>query len=151
MVNRIDLEWLEPLAQETDEDRAVWELLAPLESRGVLQAVDGAYEVAPGIRTRHLPATPQVIRPSTSRMAGHRCCCRATGSITRRSCRSPSWRPSPTTTPRPPVGCADWLRWSPRFLRSSCFWCAFPGPQHLEGGVAIMAPLYAATGESLCR
>lgn len=56
VVNRIDLEWLEALAQETDEDRAVWDLLlAPLESRGVLQAVDGAYEVAPGIRTRHLP------------------------------------------------------------------------------------------------
>src|SRR5215212_4441899 len=28
-----------------------------------------------------------------------------------------------------------WLRWSPQFLRSSCFWGAFPGPQYLEGGV----------------
>src|SRR5512133_3682962 len=33
-----------------------------------------------------------------------------------------------------------WLRWSPRFLRSSCFWCAFPG-LHLEGGVAVVATL----------
>jgi hypothetical protein len=32
-----------------------------------------------------------------------------------------------------------WPRWSPRFLRSSCFWCAFPGPQYLEGGVAVVA------------
>jgi hypothetical protein len=31
-----------------------------------------------------------------------------------------------------------WLRWSPRLLRSSCFWCAFPG-LHLEGGVAVVA------------
>jgi glyoxylase-like metal-dependent hydrolase (beta-lactamase superfamily II) len=56
MINRIDLDWLEALAQETDEDRAVWDMfLAPLASRGVLQAIDGAHEVAPGIRTRHLP------------------------------------------------------------------------------------------------
>lgn len=34
----------------------VWDmLLAPLESQGVLQAIDDAYEVTPGIRTRHLP------------------------------------------------------------------------------------------------
>jgi glyoxylase-like metal-dependent hydrolase (beta-lactamase superfamily II) len=56
VINRIDLGWLEELAQTADEDRAVWDmLLAPLKSRGVLQAIDGAHEVAPGIRTRHLP------------------------------------------------------------------------------------------------
>jgi glyoxylase-like metal-dependent hydrolase (beta-lactamase superfamily II) len=56
LVNRNDLEWLEALARENDEDRAVWELLvAPLRSRGVLQAVDGDHAVAPGIRIRHLP------------------------------------------------------------------------------------------------
>ena len=56
LVNRIDLDRQEELAGQTDDDRAVWELLlAPLKSRGVLQAIDGAYEVAPGIRTRHLP------------------------------------------------------------------------------------------------
>jgi glyoxylase-like metal-dependent hydrolase (beta-lactamase superfamily II) len=68
LVNRLDLEWQEGLAAETDEDRAVWDrLLAPLQSRGVLQAIDGAHEVAPGVRTRHLPGhTPghQVVHVS---------------------------------------------------------------------------------------
>jgi glyoxylase-like metal-dependent hydrolase (beta-lactamase superfamily II) len=35
VVNRIDLEWLEDLAQETDEDHAVWDkLVARRSSRG---------------------------------------------------------------------------------------------------------------------
>jgi glyoxylase-like metal-dependent hydrolase (beta-lactamase superfamily II) len=56
LINRIDLEWQEELAQKFDEDRAIWDrLLAPLTSRGVLQAVDGDHAVARGVRTRHLP------------------------------------------------------------------------------------------------
>jgi len=56
MVNRLDLDWLRELAKTFDEDRAVWDTsLAPLEFLGVLQAIDGAQEVAAGIRTRHLP------------------------------------------------------------------------------------------------
>jgi glyoxylase-like metal-dependent hydrolase (beta-lactamase superfamily II) len=68
LINRIELEWLQDLAQEAGEDQVVWDrLLAPLMSRGVLQAVDGAYEATPGIRTRHLPGhTPghQVVHVS---------------------------------------------------------------------------------------
>ena len=56
VINRIELEWLRDLAKEAGEDQEIWDrLLAPLLSRGVLQAVDGAYAVAPGVRTRHLP------------------------------------------------------------------------------------------------
>jgi metallo-beta-lactamase superfamily protein len=59
LVNRKDLEWQEELAHKSDEDQAIWDLLlAPLKSRGVLQAVDGAYEVAPGIRTRPRAGAP---------------------------------------------------------------------------------------------
>jgi glyoxylase-like metal-dependent hydrolase (beta-lactamase superfamily II) len=68
VVNRIDRDWLEELAGKTDEDRAIWDrLLAPLESSGVLQAVDGDYQVLPGIHARHRPGhTPghQVVEVS---------------------------------------------------------------------------------------
>jgi glyoxylase-like metal-dependent hydrolase (beta-lactamase superfamily II) len=68
VVNRIDLEWQEELARKSEEDRAIWDrLLAPLKSRGVLQAIDGDHEVAQGIGTRHLPGhTPghQVVQVS---------------------------------------------------------------------------------------
>ena len=68
LINRIELEWLQHLAQEAGEDQVIWDrLLAPLMSRGVLQAVDDAYEATPGIRTRHLPGhTPghQVVHVS---------------------------------------------------------------------------------------
>jgi glyoxylase-like metal-dependent hydrolase (beta-lactamase superfamily II) len=71
LINRVELEWLRELAPKTDEDQAIWDrLLAPLESRGVLQAVDGACEVAPGIRTRPLPGhTPghQAVQVSDGR------------------------------------------------------------------------------------
>ena len=56
VVNRIELDWLEELAQKFDEDRAIWDrLLAPLRSVGVLQAIDGAHEITRGIRTRPFP------------------------------------------------------------------------------------------------
>jgi glyoxylase-like metal-dependent hydrolase (beta-lactamase superfamily II) len=56
VINRIELEWLQDRAREAGEEQAIWDrLVAPLKSRGVLQAVDGAYEVTPGVRTRHLP------------------------------------------------------------------------------------------------
>jgi glyoxylase-like metal-dependent hydrolase (beta-lactamase superfamily II) len=68
VVNRIDLDWQEELARTSDEDRAIWDqLLVPLKSRGVLQAIDGDHEVLPGIGTRHLPGhTPghQVVQLS---------------------------------------------------------------------------------------
>ena len=41
------LAWQEELAQRFDEDRAIWDrLLAPLRSRGVLQAIDDDPETA---------------------------------------------------------------------------------------------------------
>ena len=108
VINRIDLDRQEHLAQQTEEDRAIWDiLLAPLRSRGVLQAIDDAYEVAPGSARGISLATRQAIRSSMLGMAGLRCSCRATRSTTRPSCRSPSWRPGRTTTPRPPAGCAE--------------------------------------------
>lgn len=56
LLHRLDLAWQERLAGQTPEDRAIWErLLAPLRARGVLQAVDDAHPVLPGVRTRHLP------------------------------------------------------------------------------------------------
>jgi glyoxylase-like metal-dependent hydrolase (beta-lactamase superfamily II) len=56
LLHRLDLAWQERLASQTPEDRAIWErLLAPLRPRGVLQAVDDAHPVLPGVRTRHLP------------------------------------------------------------------------------------------------
>jgi glyoxylase-like metal-dependent hydrolase (beta-lactamase superfamily II) len=56
VVNRLDLEWLRALAREDEDNRAVWDgLLAPLESGGVLRAIDGHHELASGIRIRHLP------------------------------------------------------------------------------------------------
>jgi glyoxylase-like metal-dependent hydrolase (beta-lactamase superfamily II) len=68
VINRVELDWLENLARTSDEDRAIWDrLLAPLRSWGVLQAIDGDHEVAPGISTRHLPGhTPghQVVEVS---------------------------------------------------------------------------------------
>ncbi|HEX7146061.1 MAG TPA: hypothetical protein VF512_01030 [Actinomycetota bacterium] len=68
LVNRIDLAWQEELAQRFDEDRAIWDrLLAPLRSRGVLQAIDGDHEITQGVRARHLPGhTPghQVVQVS---------------------------------------------------------------------------------------
>jgi glyoxylase-like metal-dependent hydrolase (beta-lactamase superfamily II) len=68
LINRIDLAWQEELAQRFDEDRAIWDrLLAPLKSRGVLQAIDGAHEITQGVLARHLPGhTPghQVVQVS---------------------------------------------------------------------------------------
>jgi glyoxylase-like metal-dependent hydrolase (beta-lactamase superfamily II) len=40
LINRIDLDWQEELAQSFDEDRAIWDrLLAPLKSRRVSQVI----------------------------------------------------------------------------------------------------------------
>lgn len=56
LLNRIDLAWQAELAQKFDEDRAIWDrLLAPLRSRGVLQAIDDDHEIIQGVRARHLP------------------------------------------------------------------------------------------------
>jgi glyoxylase-like metal-dependent hydrolase (beta-lactamase superfamily II) len=68
VINRVELDWLEELAGTSEEDRAIWDrLLAPLQSGGMLQAIDGDHEVLPGISTRHLPGhTPghQVVQVS---------------------------------------------------------------------------------------
>ena len=68
LLNRIDLAWQAELAQKFDEDRAIWDrLLAPLRSRGVLQAIDDDHEITQGVRARHLPGhTPghQVVQVS---------------------------------------------------------------------------------------
>src|SRR6478735_2860880 len=60
-----DLEWQRTLGAEDDEDRAIWELLAPLETRGMLDAIDGDHTLATGIELHHLPGhTPghQIVR-----------------------------------------------------------------------------------------
>jgi glyoxylase-like metal-dependent hydrolase (beta-lactamase superfamily II) len=65
VVQRADVEWLRELAPESDEDRAVWGLIAPLEDAGVLDPVDGDRRLADGVDLHHLPGhTPghQILR-----------------------------------------------------------------------------------------
>ena len=65
IVQRADIEWLRKLAAESDEDRAVWSLLAPLEDAGVLDPIDGDHRLADGVELHHLPGhTPghQILR-----------------------------------------------------------------------------------------
>ncbi len=65
IVQRADVEWLRALAPESDEDRAVWGLVAPLEDAGVLDPIEGDRGVADGVELHHLPGhTPghQILR-----------------------------------------------------------------------------------------
>jgi len=65
IVQRADIEWLRKLAAESDEDRAVWGLLAPLEDAGVLDPIEGDRRLADGVELHHLPGhTPghQILR-----------------------------------------------------------------------------------------
>jgi glyoxylase-like metal-dependent hydrolase (beta-lactamase superfamily II) len=56
LINRADVGWLRESAVIDEEDKAVWDLLVePIESSGQLVEIDDAFEVAPGVRTRHLP------------------------------------------------------------------------------------------------
>jgi glyoxylase-like metal-dependent hydrolase (beta-lactamase superfamily II) len=65
VVQRADVEWLRALAPESDEDRAVWGLLAPLEDAGALDPIEGDHRLADGVELHHLPGhTPghQILR-----------------------------------------------------------------------------------------
>lgn len=65
VLQRADLEWQRALGRESDEDRAIWELLVPLEAAGMLDAIDGDRRIADGIQLQHLPGhTPghQIVR-----------------------------------------------------------------------------------------
>jgi glyoxylase-like metal-dependent hydrolase (beta-lactamase superfamily II) len=55
IVQRADIEWLRKLAAESDEDRAVWGLLAPLEDAGVLDPIEGDHRLVDGVEL--CPAT----------------------------------------------------------------------------------------------
>src|SRR5262245_47346750 len=65
VLQRADLEWQRALAAEDDDERAIWELLAPLEAAAMVDAVDGDHALADGIDLQHLPGhTPghQILR-----------------------------------------------------------------------------------------
>jgi glyoxylase-like metal-dependent hydrolase (beta-lactamase superfamily II) len=65
VVQRADIEWLRALALDSDEDRAVWGLLAPLEDAGMLDPIEGDRRLADGLELHHLPGhTPghQILR-----------------------------------------------------------------------------------------
>lgn len=55
IVQRADLEWQRSLADENDEERAIWELLSSIGSAGMLDVIDGDHRLADGIELRHLP------------------------------------------------------------------------------------------------
>lgn len=60
-----DLEWQRALGRANDEDRAIWELIAPLETLQMLDVIEGDHPLADGIELHHLPGhTPghQVVR-----------------------------------------------------------------------------------------
>jgi glyoxylase-like metal-dependent hydrolase (beta-lactamase superfamily II) len=65
IVQRADIEWLRELSSESDEDRAVWGLLASLEDAGMLDPIEGDHRLADGVELHHLPGhTPghQILR-----------------------------------------------------------------------------------------
>jgi glyoxylase-like metal-dependent hydrolase (beta-lactamase superfamily II) len=56
LIHRADAEWYRESARTDPGDQATWDLLlGPIESSGQLVEIDDAFELAPGIRTRHLP------------------------------------------------------------------------------------------------
>jgi glyoxylase-like metal-dependent hydrolase (beta-lactamase superfamily II) len=65
VVQRADLEWQRALGRENDEEEAIWNLLAPLETREMLDVIEGDHALADGIELHHLPGhTPghQIVR-----------------------------------------------------------------------------------------
>ena len=65
VLQRADLEWQRALGAESDDERAIWELLAPLEMGGMLDVIEGDHALADGIELHHLPGhTPghQIVR-----------------------------------------------------------------------------------------
>ena len=56
LIHRADIAWMRSTGESDEENRAIWDLLAePIASNGQLVEIDDAFEVAPGVRTRHLP------------------------------------------------------------------------------------------------
>jgi glyoxylase-like metal-dependent hydrolase (beta-lactamase superfamily II) len=55
LIQRADVEWLRASAARSEEDEEVWQLVAPLETSGVLDVVDGDHRLAPGLDLRHVP------------------------------------------------------------------------------------------------
>jgi len=56
LIHRADIAWQRAAAGTNDEDRTIWDLLLePIESSGLPLEIDDAFEVAPGVRTRHFP------------------------------------------------------------------------------------------------
>jgi len=69
VVQRADLEWQRSLADQDEEERAIWELLAPLGSAAMLDVIEGDHVLADGIELHHLPGhTPghQIVRIGSS-------------------------------------------------------------------------------------
>jgi glyoxylase-like metal-dependent hydrolase (beta-lactamase superfamily II) len=65
VLQRADLEWQRSLAKDNEEDRAIWELLAPLGSAAMLEVIEGDHRLLGGIELHHLPGhTPghQIVR-----------------------------------------------------------------------------------------
>lgn len=65
VLQRADLEWQRSLANDNEEDRAIWELLAPLASASMLDVIEGDHQLVDGIELHHLPGhTPghQIVR-----------------------------------------------------------------------------------------
>jgi glyoxylase-like metal-dependent hydrolase (beta-lactamase superfamily II) len=55
VIHRADVDWSREGARADPGDQVIWDLLlGPIESSGQLVEVDDAFDVAPGIRTRHL-------------------------------------------------------------------------------------------------
>jgi glyoxylase-like metal-dependent hydrolase (beta-lactamase superfamily II) len=65
VIQRADLEWQRGLASENEDERAIWQLLEPLESRAMLDVIEGDHALADGIELHPLPGhTPghQIVR-----------------------------------------------------------------------------------------
>jgi len=69
VVQRADLEWQRAMANDSEDAAAAWDtLLAPLESAGLIDAIEGDTGLVEGIALHHLPGhTPghQVVRLSS--------------------------------------------------------------------------------------
>jgi len=65
VLQRGDLEWQRALGRESDEERAIWELLAALETSDILDPIDRDHALLDGVDLHHLPGhTPghQIVR-----------------------------------------------------------------------------------------
>jgi glyoxylase-like metal-dependent hydrolase (beta-lactamase superfamily II) len=55
VIQRADLEWQRRSASESDEDAAIWRLLASIEDGGLMVAVDGDHALGDTLSVRHVP------------------------------------------------------------------------------------------------